>query len=175
MSAEEIATTNFLISEFMEQPNWSAIKDYMQYNAPDNAPINYDRVIETRDKFYSEDLIAEAAKRYPQKSESEIRNLAGYVTITDDTASFKFRGEEGVWNVAESQNIYGNEYFLMYNENNIEESIIVNKAGKIQMRGKDFEDLKDRLDEQAYIVASAQKNDTKEIAPVKRKRKERER
>ena len=171
MSAEEIATTNFLISEFMEQPNWSAIKDYMQYNAP----VNYDRVIETRDKFYSEDLIAEAAKRYPQKSESEIRNLAGYVTITDDTASFKFRGEEGVWNVAESQNIYGNEYFLMYNENNVDESIIVDKAGKIQMRDKGFSDLKDRLEEEAYFTAASQKTDVKKTEQTKRKRKERER
>lgn len=171
MSPEEIATTNFLISEFMEQSNWSAIKDYMQYNIP----INYDKVIETRDKFYSEELISEAIKHYTGKTESDLRNLAGYVTITDDTASFKFRGEEGLWNVAESQNIYGDKYFLMYNENNVDESIIVDKAGRVQMRGKEFEDLKDRLDEEAYFASAAQKNDAKKSGISKRKRKERER
>ena len=171
MSPEEIATTNFLISEFMEQSNWSAIKDYMQYNIP----INYDKVIETRDKFYSEELISEAIKHYPGKTESDLRNLAGYVTITDDTASFKFRGEEGLWNVAESQNIYGDKYFLMYNENNVDESIIVDKAGRVQMRDKEFEDLKDRLDEEAYFASAAQKNDAKKSGISKRKRKERER
>lgn len=171
MTAEEIATTNFLISEFMEQPNWSTIRDYMQYNAP----INYDKVIETRDKFYSEDLISEAAKNHPGKTDAELRNLAGYITVTDDTASFKFRGTEGLWNVVESQNIYGNDYFLMYNENNVDESIIVDKAGKIQMRDKGFEDLKDRLDEEAYFAAAAQKSDAKKSGISKRKRKERER
>lgn len=171
MTAEEIATTNFLISEFMEQPNWSAIRDYMQYNAP----INYEKVIETRDKFYGEDLISEAIKNYPGKTGTELRNLAGYVTITDDTASFKFRGTEGLWNVAESQNVYGNDYFLMYNENNVDASIIVDKAGKIQMRDKGFEDLKDRLDEEAYFAAAAQKSDAKKSGISKRKRKERER
>lgn len=171
MSPEEIATTNFLISEFINQPNWTAISDYMKYNAP----INYDKVIETRDKFYGEELISETVKNYPGKTETELRNLAGYVTITEETASFKFRGEEGLWNVVESQNIYGNDYFLMYNENNVDESVIVDKAGKIQMRGKEFEDLKDRLDEEAYFAATAQKSSAKKIIGIRRKKKERER
>ena len=171
MTQEEVATTNFLLSEFMEQPNWPAIKDYMQYNAP----VNYDKVIEIRDKFYHEDLIMEAVKKYPGKTETELRNLAGYVTVTDNAASFKFKGEEGLWNVAESQNIYGNKYFLMYNENNVNESIIVDKAGRIQMRDKGFEDLKDRLDEEAYFATAAQKDEAKKSGIAKRKRKERER
>lgn len=171
MSQEEIATTNFLISEFMYQLNWTAIKDYMQYNAP----INYDKVIDTRDKFYSEDLISEAIKNYPGKTETELRNLAGYVTITDDTASFKFRGTEGLWNVAESQSIYGNDYFLMYNENNVDQSIIVDSAGRIQMRDRGFTDLKDRLEEEGYFTAASQKTDIKKSGQTKRKRKERER
>ena len=63
----------------------------------------------------------------------------------------------------------------MYNENNVNESIIVDKAGRIQMRDKGFEDLKDRLDEEAYFATAAQKDEAKKSGIAKRKRKERER
>lgn len=171
MNGAEIASTNYLISKFMEQDNWTQIDEYLKYNAP----VSYDTILSARDKFCVEEKLMEAPRDYRMKSEVELRNLAGYVTISDETASFPLKGEEGLWNVMESKTINGDKYFMMYNEMNPDKTLIVDRNGSIQCRNRDFGDLYDRLEEERYMLQFWTKAKSKEDSLRKKKDRGRER
>ena len=171
MSGAEIASTNYLISKFMEQDNWAQIDEYLKYNAP----VSYDTILSARDKFCVEEKLMEAPRDYRTKSEVELRNLAGYVTISDETAAFSLKGEDGLWNVMESKTINGDKYFMMYNEINPDKTLIVDRNGSIQCRGRDFGDLYDRLEEERYMQQYHAKAKSKEGSSRKKKDKGRDR
>ncbi|NLD19150.1 MAG: ImmA/IrrE family metallo-endopeptidase [Clostridiales bacterium] len=171
MSAQEAVTSKFLISEFMKSDQWGTINESLKYNAP----VHYGDLISTRDKYFDEKYFSQRTAAYPDKTEAEIRNLAGYLTITEDSMNISLKGRDGIWDAIESQKINGNEYFLMYNKNDEKQNVIVDKSGNVLMhKNCDFEDLKDRLSEEASMKQSQEKP-SKEVKKSRKKNKEKER
>lgn len=171
MQPDEVTTSKFLISEFMKSEQWSVIDDSLKYNAP----VNFDDIIKTRDKFFNEKYFSERLAEHPGRSEEELRNLAGYITITDESMDISLPGQKGIWDTADFAKINGNEYFLMYNKEDDKQNVIVDKFGKVHMNHNcNFEDLKDRLNEELHEAGSQEKPE-KKVTKSRKKKNEKER
>lgn len=165
MNLNEMAVSKFLITEFMKSDQWEKIDESLKHNLP----VSFDKIIKARDKYFDEAYFSQAVKDYPNKTEAEIRNLAGYLTITDESTNISFPNTKGVWYTVDSAKINGNDYYLMYN-NDGKSDVIVDRNGNMMMRGRcNFEDLKDRLDEEERI------SETQKNAKTNKKKKEKER
>lgn len=148
MNPGEAATTKFLLGEFMKSDDWEKIDESLKHNAP----VRYADMIQARDKYLGEEYFAEAAKNYPDKTPDEIRNLAGYLTITDGSREVFLPGHRGAWHITDAEKIYGENYYMMYNKDSKADRVIVDSHGKILMdRRCNFDDLKDRLEEEARM------------------------
>lgn len=148
MNPGEAATTKFLLSEFMKSDDWEKIDESLK----DNAPVRYADMIQARDKFLGEEYFAEAAKDYPDKTPDEIRNLAGYLTITESSREVFLPGHRGAWYITDVSKINGESFFMMHNKDSRADQVIVDSHGKILMdRRCNFDDLKDRLEEEARM------------------------
>lgn len=155
MNPGEVATTKFLLNEFMKSDEWNRIDEMLKYNAP----VRYDKIIQARDKFLGEDHFAEAAKNYPDKTPEEVRNLAGYLTITEDTREVFLPGHRGAWHVRDFSKINGENFYMLYNRDSRTNQVIVDSCGNIRMdRRCNFADLKDRLEEEARLSGSSVKS-----------------
>ena len=64
---------------------------------------------------------------------------------------------------------------MMYNEMNPDKTLIVDRNGSIQCRGRDFGDLYDRLEEERYMQQHLAKAQSKEGSLRKKKERGRER
>lgn len=169
MTPMQAATTRFLLGEFMQSDEWKRIDDTLKYNAP----VRYDDIVKVRDKYFDEQYFMDAAKNYPDRSPETIRNLAGYLTITEDSKEIVLPGHKGSWHITDFSKINGDEFFLMYNEDSSLKEVIVNRHGHIVMDKKcDFDDLKDRLDEEARSKEDHSKKDAAKKTKKKSKGKE---
>lgn len=169
MNPGEVATTKFLLSEFMKSEDWNRIDEALKYSSP----VRYDDIIKARDKFLGEEHFLEAAKNYPDKTAEEIRNLAGFLTITEESREVFLPGCRGAWHITDFSKINGDDYFLMYNDNSRTKEVIVDRSGNILMdRRCNFEDLKDRLDKEARKNGSPEKSADDKKSKSKSKEKE---
>lgn len=165
MSPNEMAVAKFLITEFMQSDQWDRINESLKYNAP----VKYDYLLKTRDKYLGEDYFMQSQSRYPNKTEAEIRNIAGYLTITDDSTGVSLPNTKGIWHTEDSTKINGDEYYLMYNDDG-RKNVIVDRTGTVMMSGHcNFEDLRDRLAEESLVIELQKKT------KARKRKQERER
>lgn len=148
MNPGEAATTKFLLGEFMKSDDWEKIDGSLK----DSAPVRYADMVQARDKFLGEGYFTENAKNYPGRTLAEVRNLAGYLTITEDSREVFLPGHRGAWHITDFAKINGEGYYMMHNKDSRTSEVIVDSKGIILMdRRCNFEDLKDRLDEEARM------------------------